>query len=270
MDEMKLSPDRVEVLKKITEYEREGRFDEDVENDPPAPELLPDQVDYLCKKLSSKVSRKIANFVADHFFLRLIKKKELVIDGVTGEEYLTALKNGAIVTCNHFHPYDNYAVFHCIRKALPRKYLYKVIREGNYTNFPGLYGRKMDLFLAMPMPARPLSVLPTAGVQSLPFIYCPRLRAKASVESCMKCCTKSSPPRGIGSPTPSSPPKTKHPWSFTGRWVTPKLPSFPAVVTSLDRSWGSLGWRKPWFPSIRLGKNRFHSRFLSKTPETFL
>ena len=140
MDETKLSPDRVEVLKRITEYERDGRFDEDVENDPPAPELLPNQVDYLCKKLSSKVSRRIANFVADHFFLRLIKKKELVIDEVTGEEYLPALKNGAIVTCNHFHPYDNYAVFHCIRKALPRKYLYKVIREGNYTNFPGLYG----------------------------------------------------------------------------------------------------------------------------------
>ena len=140
MDEMKLSPDRVEVLKKIEIYEREGRFDEDVENDPPAPELLPDGVDYLCKKFSSKVSRRIANFVADHFFLRLIKKKKLVIDGVTGEEYLTALKNGAIVTCNHFHPYDNYAVFHCIRKALSKKYLYKVIREGNYTNFPGLYG----------------------------------------------------------------------------------------------------------------------------------
>ena len=140
MDETKLSPDRVEVLKKIAEYERDGRFDEDVENDPPAPELLPDQVDYLCKKFSSKVSRKIANFVADHFFLRLIKKQELVIDGVTGEEHLSVLKNGAIVTCNHFHPYDNYAVFHCIRKALPKKYLYKVIREGNYTNFPGLYG----------------------------------------------------------------------------------------------------------------------------------
>ena len=140
MDEMKLSPDRVEVLKKIEIYEREGRFDEDVENDPPAPELLPDGVDYLCEKFSSKVSRRIANFVADHFFLRLIKKKKLVIDGVTGEEHLTALKNGAIVTCNHFHPYDNYAVFHCIRKALPKKYLYKVIREGNYTNFPGLYG----------------------------------------------------------------------------------------------------------------------------------
>ena len=140
MDEMKLSPDRVEVLKRIEEYERAGRFDEDVENDPPAPQLMPDGVDYLCEKFSSKVSRRAANFVADHYFLNLIKKGQLVIDEVRGEEHLHVLQKGAIVTCNHFHPYDNYAVFHCIRKALPKKYLYKVIREGNYTNFPGLYG----------------------------------------------------------------------------------------------------------------------------------
>jgi 1-acyl-sn-glycerol-3-phosphate acyltransferase len=101
---------------------------------------MPDGVDYLCEKFSSKVSRRAANFVADHYFLNLIKKGQLVIDEVRGEEHLHALQKGAIVTCNHFHPYDNYAVFHCIRKALPKKYLYKVIREGNYTNFPGLYG----------------------------------------------------------------------------------------------------------------------------------
>ena len=140
MDEMKLSPDRVEVLKKIAEYEKAGRFDEDLENDPPAPELLPENVDYLCKKFSSKFWRRIANFIADHYFLRLIKKDILVVDGMTGEENLKALEKGAIVTCNHFHAFDNYVVFHCIRKALPKKYLYKVIREGNYTNFPGLYG----------------------------------------------------------------------------------------------------------------------------------
>lgn len=140
MDETKLSPDRVEVLKKIAEYEKAGRFDEDVENDPPAPELLPENVDYLCKKFSSKFWRRIANFIADHYFLRLIKKDILVVDGMTGEENLKALEKGAIVTCNHFHAFDNYVVFHCIRKALPKKYLYKVIREGNYTNFPGLYG----------------------------------------------------------------------------------------------------------------------------------
>ncbi len=140
MDESKISAGRREVLEKIKEYERAGRFDEDVENDPPAPELLPDQVDYLCEKLSSRVGRWIANRIGDRYFLNLIKKDILVIDGVEGEEYLPALQKGAIVTCNHFHPFDNYVVFHCIRKYLPRKYLYKVIRQGNYTNFPGLYG----------------------------------------------------------------------------------------------------------------------------------
>lgn len=101
---------------------------------------MPENVDYLCKKFSSKLARKAANFVGDRYFLNLIKKGVLIIDGVEGEEYLSALEKGAIVTSNHFSPLDNYIVFHCIRKALPRKYLYKVIREGNYTNFPGLYG----------------------------------------------------------------------------------------------------------------------------------
>ncbi|MBE5739925.1 MAG: 1-acyl-sn-glycerol-3-phosphate acyltransferase [Clostridiales bacterium] len=140
MDELKLSQDRIEVLKKIEEYERLGRFDEDVENDPPAPELLPEKVDYLCERFYSKVLRKIANFIGDHYFLSLIKKDILAIDGVEGEENLSALQKGAVIICNHFHAFDNYALFHCIRKHLPRKYLYKVIREGNYTNFPGLYG----------------------------------------------------------------------------------------------------------------------------------
>ncbi len=140
MDLTKISPERAEVLKRIEEYEKAGRFNDSVENDPEAPELLPGDVDYLCKKLSSKIKRRAANFLGDHYFLNLIKKDILAIDGGTGEENLSALKNGAIVTCNHFSALDNYAVFHCIRKYLPRKYLYKVIREGNYTNFPGLYG----------------------------------------------------------------------------------------------------------------------------------
>ena len=36
MDETKIAPDRLEVMARIQEYERAGRFDEDVENDPPA------------------------------------------------------------------------------------------------------------------------------------------------------------------------------------------------------------------------------------------
>ena len=140
MQSTQISPARQEILNKIGEKERAGLFNDPVENDPEAPELLPEQVDYLCKKFSSKVKRRIANFLGDHYFLNLIKKDIMVIDGVEGEENLSALKEGAVVTCNHFSPFDNYIIFHCIRKYLPRKYLYKVIREGNYTNFPGLYG----------------------------------------------------------------------------------------------------------------------------------
>ena len=140
MSSTKISPERQAILDKIKEREKAGLFNEPVENDPEAPELLPEQVDYLRKKFSTKLKTRMANFLGDHYFLNLIKKDIMVIDGVEGEEHLSALANGAIVTCNHFSPFDNYIVFHCIRKYLPRKYLYKVIREGNYTNFPGLYG----------------------------------------------------------------------------------------------------------------------------------
>ena len=39
------SKDRLEVLEKIDKLEREGKFDIDVENDPPTIELTPDNVD---------------------------------------------------------------------------------------------------------------------------------------------------------------------------------------------------------------------------------
>ena len=136
-----LSKEKQELLKKIDEYEKEGLFDIDVNEDPEAPTLLPDKVDYECKKLSNKIKRKIANTIADNYFKRLIKKDILVIDGIENEHILIDdFKNGAVIICNHFSAFDNYIVFHCIRKYLPKKYLYKIIREGNYTNFPGLYG----------------------------------------------------------------------------------------------------------------------------------
>ncbi len=140
MDLSKISPERLAVLQRIKEFERDGRFDEPIESDPETKELLPNQVDYLCKKLLSKCKRRIANAIADRYFLGRIQKGDLVIDGVTGKENVAALAKGAVITCNHFSPFDHYIVFHCLRKYLPRKYLYKVIREGNYTSFKGLYG----------------------------------------------------------------------------------------------------------------------------------
>ncbi len=140
VDIQKVSQNRREILQKIEEYERAGWFDKDVEDDPPAIELTPEKADYLCERFFNKFARRVANFIGDRYYQNLIKKGELIIDGVEGTEYLSALQNGAVITCNHFSPCDNYIVYECIRKALPRKFLYKIIREGNYTNFPGLYG----------------------------------------------------------------------------------------------------------------------------------
>ncbi len=134
------SPERLAILEKIELYEKNGWFDRDVEDDPPTRPLKAGEVDYTLKKLSSRVRSEIANFCAKTFFDGLIKKGELIIEDVRGIENYRAVEGGAVITCNHFNPFDQYAVFKVIEKDLGRRRLYKVIREGNYTSFPGLFG----------------------------------------------------------------------------------------------------------------------------------
>lgn len=137
MDYEKLTPERRAVMDRIKQYEAEGRFDEDVEDDAPAPVLMPDGVDYGNTKFFNKLIARFANRAGDRFFTKLKKQGAYYIDGVLGREYLTALKNGAIITCNHIVAADSYIVSKSIEKELPKHRLWKVIREGNYTNFPG-------------------------------------------------------------------------------------------------------------------------------------
>ena len=137
---MALSPDRIEILKKIDEYEKNGWFDRDVEDDPPTEPLDYNKVDYTQKKLSSKIKTKIANTVARNYFDNLIKEKQLIIKEIRGIENFTSVSGGAILTCNHFNAYDNYAVYKTIQPHMGKKMLYKIIREGNYTSFGGFYG----------------------------------------------------------------------------------------------------------------------------------
>ncbi|MBO4767224.1 MAG: 1-acyl-sn-glycerol-3-phosphate acyltransferase [Lachnospiraceae bacterium] len=130
--------DRLRVLARIREYEAQGRFNEDVEEDAPAAPIKPGEVDYTGKKLSSKAKTKVANFLGKAFFENMIRKNKLIIKEVHGLENATAVTGGAIVTSNHFHLSDNYAVYRTIKPALKRRhYLYKVIKESNYTNFKG-------------------------------------------------------------------------------------------------------------------------------------
>jgi len=139
---MELSEDRKAVLKKISEYEKLGGeyFNKDVENDPPGKTLLPNEINYIPRNPFSKLITWFSNRMAIHFFENEIKQNHLIIKNIIGLENFESVKEGAVLTCNHFSVYDNYIVYRAIKKSLKHKNLYKVIREGNYTNFPGLFG----------------------------------------------------------------------------------------------------------------------------------
>ena len=135
---------RLEVLARIEEYEKKGWFSKDVEEDPPTIPLTPDKVDYLNKKLSNKIATFFVNIMAVRFIKKLVKSGQMIIKDVRGIENYEAIQNsGAILTCNHFNPFDNFAIHYILFNYMYKfngKVLYKVIREGNYTNFPGIYG----------------------------------------------------------------------------------------------------------------------------------
>lgn len=136
------SKQRIEILEKIKQLEKEGRFDVDAEDDPPTVELTPENVDYLKKKSKNKLKNKFANVIGGKFLEAIIKSNKLIIKDVEGIENLSNMKEGAILTCNHFNPFDSFTIEEVFSMSGQRekKKLYKVIREGNYTNFPGFYG----------------------------------------------------------------------------------------------------------------------------------
>ena len=92
--------------------------------------------------MSSKIKRIFANEMGERFLDNLLKNNKLIIKQVNGIENLNKVKTGALITCNHFNPFDCFTVEKVFRMSENEKdkRLYKVIREGNYTNFPGLYG----------------------------------------------------------------------------------------------------------------------------------
>lgn len=135
------APDRLAVLEKIVQYEKEEKFHLDVENDPPWTPVDSKKLDLLRKKFSSKVKTKFAYFIASKYYKKLERKKAVINKGVKGLENLEGFYSGAIVTCNHIHQYDNYAVMRGLQKHFKDMgvRLVKVIREGNYS-YPGWVG----------------------------------------------------------------------------------------------------------------------------------
>lgn len=147
-------PKRLAVLEKIDALEREGTFDIDVEDDPPTRPLREGEVDFFCRKPKSRVARRLAYFFARRFVNKQIKNGELIITDVKGVENLASLKSGAVLTCNHFNAFDSFAMQIAYERAgfnnkKPR--LFRVVREGNYTSFPGFYGFLMRHCNTLPL-----------------------------------------------------------------------------------------------------------------------
>ena len=153
---MERSPHKLDLLKRIAELEKKELWHLDVEDDPETYPLMPDKVDYLNEKLSNKIINKVANTFGTRFFEKMIADRQLIIKEVRGIENFASVKGGRIVTCNHFSIGDNYAVWTALRDHMDGKMLYKVIREGNYTNPPKPFG----LFM------RHCNTLPLSSVQA--------------------------------------------------------------------------------------------------------
>ena len=136
------SQSREEVYERIRDLEKNGIFDLDVEQDPPTIPLTPENVDYLREKGVNRIKNVFANRMGEKYLKDLIKNKKLIIKDIKGLENLENVKTGAMITCNHFNPNDFLTIEQVFRKTsqIKTKKLYKVIREGNYTNFPGFPG----------------------------------------------------------------------------------------------------------------------------------
>ncbi len=153
---------RVEVLRKIEKLEKAGIFDKDVEEDPPARELMPNEVDYLRRNVKSKLSTKYAFKIAHWFVDILIRKKQFILKEIVGIENFRNLDCGAVVTCNHFNAFDSFAIQLTYEKArrakYPRRKFFRVISEANYTSFPGFYGMLMRNCNTLPLSSNKLTM----------------------------------------------------------------------------------------------------------------
>lgn len=149
---MNCSADRQQILEKIDLYEYEGRFDEDVENDPPGRIIRPGEVDYIQRKLRTRFCAKFSYVVAKRYLNSIIKSRRLIVKEIKGSENIASVDSGAVLTCNHFNAMDSFAMQLAFTSGNKRgKKLFRVIREGNYTSFPGFFGFLMRHFYTLPL-----------------------------------------------------------------------------------------------------------------------
>ncbi len=147
---------RIKILEKIAQFEREGRFDEDVEDDPPGREIQPGEVDWLREKLTSRLQSRFAYSMARRYLNNILETKQMIVKDIIGIENFSSLTSGAVITCNHFNAFDSFAIQMAYEASGHKKRkFYRIIREGNYTSFPGFFGYLMRHCNTLPLASNP-------------------------------------------------------------------------------------------------------------------
>lgn len=133
------NPERLKILEKINEYEKTGRFNDDVEQDAPGHELKPQNIDYCRYGFFAHWKAKRAIGIARKMVKGLEMAHQFVLKDVKGIENLKGLKTGAIMTSNHFNAFESFAIHLGYEAACGRKRFYRVISEANYTGYTGVF-----------------------------------------------------------------------------------------------------------------------------------
>lgn len=134
------NPERLKILEKIEEFERAGKFNEDIEQDAPGRQLMPEEIDYCRYGFFSHWKAKRAIGLARKMVKGLQKANQFFLKDVRGIENLKDLKTGAIMTSNHFSPLESFAIHLGYEAACGKnKRFYRVISEANYTSYNGIF-----------------------------------------------------------------------------------------------------------------------------------
>ena len=149
MQKPQISKERLQVIENIKKNETLGgeNFFNDVENDPPPKVLMPKDVDYLKKKLISKVRYLSTKRIITKMLRGYAVEHQIEVKGI---ENLGKVKGGAVLTTNHFHPFDSSTLIYALKKSKNKHKLHIVIREGNY-QIPGFFGFLLKNYNTFPL-----------------------------------------------------------------------------------------------------------------------
>ncbi len=118
--------------------------------------LKANEIEYIRRRPVDRFQTELAFAMARRFVRQQMRQKNLIIRDIVGASHFAALHSGAVITCNHFNAFDSFAI-HLAYDASGQKErrLYRVIREGNYTSFPGFYGYLMRHCDTLPLSSSP-------------------------------------------------------------------------------------------------------------------